>query len=730
MKISNKKYSYGSIIIIILIVIALSILFILKNTWNTTNHKTSTPEMASEYVSKVDQTSFYVLEKGQWTKTFIKGVNLGAGKPGAFPGEVAITYDEYYRWLGYISDMNANTIRVYTIQRPQFYNALYDFNQNAVKDGKKPIYVFHGVWINETDIATIDDVYGNNDKILNDMNVTVKDTIDILHGNHYLPVNKGHADGNYTSDVSKYVIGWILGIEWEPSLVVSTNENNPERNHYNGKYLYSVDASPFETFLAEVGDKLIDYEMTTYKMQSPVAFSNWVTTDPLKHPNEPYKNEDLVEVNVEHIKSHDSYKAGMFASYHVYPYYPDTFSYQTDYINFKDAEGKPNPYLAYLEEIKKFHSMPVLISEFGIPASRGKAHENRITGFNQGFIDESTQGDMLLKMMNDIHSANLAGGLVFSWQDEWFKRTWNNNDLDLPDSRPFWLNAQTNEQHFGLLALDPGNEKSISYIDGSFDDWVNETPLYADDQIKLYVKSDEGYVYLMVDAEHYDFNKDTLIIPIDTIKEQGNTSLPQFGSTFSKDADFVVKIHGRADSRVLVDAYYDNYDFRYAVQTSLIESKPSFHHKNTGVFNPILLSLNKSYVVPPLNTVVPFTGYETGLLQYGISNPNNPDFNSLSDFYYNDGKIEMRIPWQLLNVMDPSQKYVIDDMHARGKISKLKVAGFNFGIQHIKSGSTMETKQQPVTMKEYSWKEWDQPTFHERLKPSYYILQKGFQAIN
>jgi len=248
--------------------------------------------------------------------------------------------------------------------------------------------------------------------------------------------------------------------------------------------------------------------------------------------------------------------------------------------------------------------------------------------------------------------------------------------------------------------------------------------------MKLYVKSDEGYVYLMVDADNYDFNQDTLIIPIDTIKEQGNTSFPQLGSLFSKAADFVVKIHGPTDSHMLVDAYYDNYYFRYAVQTSLIDKNPSFHHKNTGIFNPIRLSLNKSYVVPPLNTVVPFAGYETGLLHYGIANPNSADFNSLSDFYYNDGKIELRIPWQLLNVMDPSHKYVIDDMHARGKISKLKVDGMSLGIQHIKTGSAKETMQQPVMMKEYSWQEWDQPTFHERLKPSYYILQKGFQAIH
>lgn len=691
------------------------------------SHEPATPismESGTRYISKTDNDSYYVLKGNEWKKIFIKGVNIGAGKPGSFPGEVAITYDEYYRWFGYISEMNANTIRVYTTQRPQFYNALYDFNQKAEKDGKQPIYVIHGVWVNENDILTIDDAFGNNDKILNDVIKSGQEIVDIIHGDSYLPVHKGYADGTYTTDVSQYVVGWILGIEWEPSFVVGTNENNMNRNHYNGKYLYTISASPFEAFLAELGDKIIGYEMTKYNMQRPVAFSNWVTTDPLKHPNEPYKNEDLVEVNVEHVKWHDTFKPGMFASYHVYPYYPDLFSYQTDYIQFKGPDGKPDPYLAYLEDIKKIHSMPIVVSEFGIPASRGKAHENKITGFNQGFIDEKTQGDMLVHMITDIHTANLAGGLVFAWQDEWFKRTWNNNDLDLPDSRPFWSNTQTNEQHFGLLAFDPGNPENISYVDGQINDWKNDDPLYSKNGMNLYVKSDEGYVYLMVDAENYDFNHDTLLIPLDTINGQGNNGYSEYDTTFSKQADFVLKIQGPNDSRLLVDAYYDNYYFRYAVQSNLIDKNESFHIKNSGIFNPIRLALNKKIKIPITDLEIPFTGYETGLLQYGIANPDNPQYYSLSDFYYDNGHLEIRIPWQLLNVMDPSKKFVIDDMYARGKISSLKVNSFHVGIEMLKSENPIGV--QNLSMAAYNWNEWDVPTFHERLKPSYYILQKGF----
>lgn len=718
--------SVGLIVLIVCIIIVIYLNSPLKSE-SVENITPLHEENGVTYISKTNQDSFYVHNGNDWEKMFIKGVNIGAGKPGAFPGELAITYDEYYRWFTYISEMNANTIRVYTTLRPQFYNALYDFNQAQEKDGRDPIYIIHGVWVDENDIVAIEDAFGEDSKIMNGIIKSGEDIVDIIHGNKYLPLSKGHADGTYTTDISQYVIGWILGIEWEPSFVIGTNENNQDHTSYDGEFLYTVDASPFEAFLAEVGDKIIDYEMTNYNMQSPVAFSNWVTTDPLDHPNEPYVNEDIVEVNVEHVKWHDKYKPGMFVSYHVYPYYPDSFSFQKDYINYIGADGKPDPYLAYLEDIKTVHSMPIVISEFGIPASRGKAHENRVTGYNQGFIDEETQGEMLVNMINDMHIANLAGGIAFSWQDEWFKRTWNNNDLDVVDFRPYWSNTQTNEQHFGLLAFDPGSEESIIYTDGQVNDWSDSSPFYEDDDTKLYVKSDEAYVYFRVDSDRYDFDNDTLLIPIDSIDRQGNKYFSEYDTTFSKDADFVLKIHGQDDSRLLVDAYYDNYYFRYGVLTNLIEKNNKFHSKNSGIFNPIRLTLEKGFVLPEDKTVIPFTGYETGLLLYGISDPNHVDYNSLSDFYYEDGHLEVRIAWQLLNVMDPSNRIVIDDMHDRGKVSQIEVNGFNIGMELVKADSPTGT--QDLMMKEYTWDKWDQPTYHERLKKSYYIVQEGFKKL-
>ncbi|MRY42687.1 hypothetical protein [Clostridium beijerinckii] len=420
---------------------------------------------AIKYMSKVDNENFYIYKDKTWNKQFIKGVNIGAGKPGYFPGEFGVTKEDYLRWFKYISDMNSNTIRVYTILKPDFYNALYEYNETAVN----PLYLIQGVWINEENIAKYNDAY--NPEIENNFKQDIETTIDVLHGNKVIKKVPGYAYGIYEKDVSKYVLGYILGIEWDPEFVITTNENNKDNVNYDGKYLYSKNYLPFEKFLCETGDHCIDYETQNYKMQKTISFTNWVTTDMLNHPNEPLPQEDMVSVNTEHIKSKESFKPGLFASDHIYPYYPDFMNYKKEYQSIKDIHGNMDTYRAYLKDLKREHTMPILVAEFGIPAARGMAHENIHTGFNQGNISEKDQGEMDAYMLKDIYEEGYAGRLVFAFQDEWFKRTWNTMDFDLPDRRAYWNNPETNEQHFGVLGFDSGEKESTCYVDGDIKDW-------------------------------------------------------------------------------------------------------------------------------------------------------------------------------------------------------------------------------------------------------------------
>ena len=670
---------------------------------------------------KAEGDYFYIYESGDWKQMFMRGVNIGATEPGLFPGDLTISYDTYYRWFGYISEMNCNCIRIYTLMPPQFYQALGDFNKKA----KNKLYLYQGIWVNEEDIERLSDTYAENEKILNDFTTDAVNLVNVIHGKAKIAETAGEAYGTYNTDVSPWLVGWIIGIEWDPNFVINTNNQHPDKKDYDGKYLYTQTASPFEAFLCRVGDALIKHEAETYKFQVPLAFSNWITTDPLTHPNEPHFDEDKTTVNTENVKCRN-FGPGMFASYHIYPYYPDSLNYQEDYLEYTDDSGKVNTYEAYLEDLKLAHTVPIIVAEFGIPTSRGMGHES-VRGYNQGMVDETAQGAMLIDMLGSIENAKYAGGIVFTWQDEWFKRTWNNVMFDIADRRPYWSNIQTTEQCFGLLAFDPGKESMAAYVDGDVSEWKNTQPTVTTGQGKLYIKSDERYLYIMLDAGNYDFEKDTLLIPINTIADQGNLKAAQYNAEFDTAADFLIYINGKDNSHIYVDRYYDafNYYFLESKKLSDIKAEENAGVKNSGMFDIMRLCYGYNLTVKGTNQVVPDKAYETGKLRYGNGNPKAQEYKSLSDFYFKNGKLEIRIPWQLLNVMDPSGKQQISDFRKTQVISPQAYQSFDFGFAY-RTG----TESLKITLGgSYEYNGWNTPTWHERLKPAYYELQNYFKKF-
>ncbi len=674
------------------------------------------------YRFKTEGDAFYIYNNGAWEKIFLKGVNIGAGQPGLFPGDLSIDYDTYYRWFSYISEMNCNCVRVYTTMMPQFYNALYDFNEQA----DNPLYLFQGVWMDEDDITALADVYAQNEKIATEFTQDALNMVDAIHGNITLPERAGFASGAYTTDISKYFMGWILGMEFDPYFIMNTNDTNPDRDSYDGTYLYTQSATPFEAFLCSVGDAVIQRETEEYGFQAPVAFTNWITTDPLTHEAEPHEDEDLLTLNTESIKSRSAYKANLFASYHVYPYYPDCLNYQEEYIENTDENGNIDTYSAYLADLRAAHTVPIIIAEFGIPTSRGMGHQS-VMGYNQGNVDETEQGAMLIDMFQAIYDEDYAGGLLFSWQDEWFKRTWNNEKFDIVDRRPFWSNVQTCEQGFGILTFDPGQDASVCYVDGDTVEWANTQPVAQTDAGTLYMKSDEESVYFMLELnDDFDFENDTLLIPIDSKDAQGNTKMNETGTTFDTGVDFVISINGEDNSRILVDSYYDVFYYLYGDQYKMLDEDENAGQKDTGAFNTMQMCYGYELTVPTTNEVVPFQSFETGKLTFGNGNPESEDYQSLADFCYKDGKIEIRIPWQLLNVMDPSSKQIMDDFYENQSITATDFDGFTVGAGVIKAG---ETGGSIALDGSYTYEGWDTPTFHERLKPAYYELQAALETL-
>lgn len=685
-------------------------------------------QMVTTFVKTEDQT-IYKENDGVYEPFEIKGVNMGSGIPGEWSTDFAIDEETYFRWFRQIQEMGANTIRIYTIQADDFYNAFYRYN----KDNPEPLYLIQGVWVNDYIQNSHRDAYSEEfyDTFLNDC----KTVIDVVHGKKKLSLGRvaSAGSGTYNHDISPWVIGYILGVEWEDLTVAYTDEkyaDNERYNQYHGTYFYtSENATPFEAMLSRVGDKVVEYESNRYKQQRLVAFSNWPTTDPFVYPK---RVSDYfmkcAYVDVEHIKTTEDFLAGQFASYHVYPYYPDYLAYVDDWspyglndlTSFVTEDGELNTYRAYLKMLTNHHTMPVVISEFGVSTGRGMAQRDQNTGRNQGNMSEQEQGQALIDCYEDIVSAGCAGSCVFSWQDEWFKRTWNTMyAVDLKRT-PYWSDYQTNEQYFGLLSFDPGKERSVCYVDGDISEWTEDDLVAKTDGLSLSMKYDEKYVYFMAHQEGLDIEKQRLYIPIDTTPKSGSNYCENYDLFFDHGVDFLIVLDGKDNSRIQVQERYEALRSTYSQNVSDFDTYVKGNQPD--VDSPLFVNIDMI-----LQTATPLLYYdigaraetfETGHLTYGNGNPESPEFNSLADFISGDDSVEIRLPWQLLNFADPSHMEIHDDYYDNNfGVDYISIDEIRIGISSGKSSGRIELS--PIELKGWG----NRLTYHERLKSSYYMLQ-------
>ena len=459
------------------------------------------------------------------------------------------------------------------------------------------------------------------------------------------------------------------------------------------------------------------------------------------------------QVDVEHIRAEDAFLAGQFASYHVYPYYPDYLNYILNPAamdrtpiwdgkavisraetgpgtpigsvlrrsDFYDETGAANTYLAYLRALRRHHTMPVVISEFGVSTGRGMAQIDRNTGRNQGHMSEQEQGQALVDCWRDITAANCAGGCVFTWQDEWFKRTWNTMHAVNLQRTPYWSDYQTNEQYFGLLSFDPGEEESVCYVDGDLSEWTEEDKLFDTGTRALSMKYDEKFIYLLAYEKGFANGQKTLYIPIDTTPKTGSTYCENFGLRFEDPVDFVLAIDGRDNSRLLVQERYEVLRAMFYHETHDADAYLDPPDADTPLFKPISLMLQTATPLLTGNWQASSETYETGDLAYGNANPAAPDYDSLADFIFAGDYVELKLPWQLLNFSDPSRMTIHDDYYENYGVDYITIDTMYLGLT---DGAAQErTPLYPAALKGWG----NTVSYHERLKPSYYILQKLWQ---
>jgi tetratricopeptide (TPR) repeat protein len=618
---------------------------------------------------------------GRWQSLFVAGVNVGPALPGKFPSEAPDDITTWINWLASISGLGANAVRVYTLQPPAFYQALAAHNQDAAHPR---LWLLQGVW---ADLPQANDFDAPD--YLRDFQSEIARVIDAVHGNLVLAPRRGTARGFFDADVSRYTLAWVIGREWEPFAVVAYQALRPGPCKHEGRYVTVADGLAMECWIARSLDYAADYEARAYGRLRPVTFSNWPTLDPLRHETEATRDEedrwrqrlsgvplpkrdapawddDAVSVDAAKMKATAAFPPGVFASYHIYPNFPYFMNLEPSFAAVSDEQGV-NRYAGYLSALKAHHgSQPVLVAEFGLSSSRGIAHLQP-DGLHHGGLDEAEAMRQDARLLRTIRNERMAGGVAFEFMDEWFKGTWSTNPFEVPeDHRPFWFNAESPEQSYGLYAARP---VAPVRLDGSATDWPGQPALIATDAVGsgwavlrgLKALYDAGYVYVLLETAGtgpVDWSRIGFSIGLDTYAEElGERTLARPAACPTPTGvEFTVSLQGIRDSRLWVTAPYAPRHPAESGQVGRLISPA----EPTGRWVVPELQTNRERYTRRGQQIAP-QSIERGALRFGSLDPAAAGFDTRTDVALGEatGVIEIRLPWSLLNFADPSSGRVL-----------------------------------------------------------------------
>ena len=619
------------------------------------------------------------------------GVNYGHGIPGTFPGEFLATPEQIRQFIQIVGDLGANAMRVYTVQSPLFYEELRAYNDDHPD---KPLFLLQGAWLAEPaeDPALSEPDSYFSSWVEERFKDELEKAVDVVHGNRDIPpgdpsnpLNYGRAFGNYTADVSPWLLGWLIGREVEPLTIETTHQayyaehcgGLPCTADFTGENLSIEGATPVEAFVTRHLDDTIAYEAKKYGEKHPVGFSNWPTLDPIDHIVDT-SPDDMESLDLRKIKVSQAFDAGLFFSYHAYPYYPEFILHEPGF-QVTDDDG-PNSYLGYLEKLRsEYAGRTLIIAEIGLPSSQGSAHF-AASGMTHGNLDEREQGEGNLRALRTISRAGLNGAFLFEVLDEWWKRAWVVERLELPaNRRHLWYNAMSPEQNFGLMAVRPGLENHHHEMDGIGNDFPTVpnvaqdndplAPLDTHDPTRtlrsITIDSDEGFLQLLLRVSSLDpdgngavdWDKTDIVIGIDSFDpDRGDGCLDvDCKITTERRVEFLLRVDSENDVTLNVDQPYDLvgiwHGFRKDWQLYRTEVN------DDGIFHLTRTVTNDAFWYEG-KELAPILYQEVGRFRTGT------EFTTTNtNFWYSmeHGTLEIRIPWTLLNVTDPSARMVVDD---------------------------------------------------------------------
>lgn len=727
-----------------------------------------------------------IKKEGGWEPIYIKGANLSGALPGHFVTETPQEIKPYLEWFDLMAKMHCNTIRIYNRPYPAFYRALKMHNDSS----PEKIWFIQEVWLEERDPDREEEmnVYDLYDPSWTEgFHRELKNAVDVIHGNANIPYVKGRSAGIYTVDVSEYLLAFAIGREVEPYVVQETNINHPAETHYEGAYVTLPKGTPTERWFAEKFDRIAKYEIETYNAEHPLALVSWGPLDGLNHPTEPSFSEEnawsriygmelnvtkkerakgtietnVVSIDMTHYKATPQFEGGIFATFNIYAHWPQ-FMYE-GYQGSYDEWGH-NPYFGYLLDLKKhYKNIPLLIGEYGISTSWAPIIKPE-GSFNYGGYSEQEQGDLLKRLTFNVQQAKCAGGLVFEFQDGWWKREVSLYPFVIFSRKPYWYNVMDPQEGYGLQGYH--EPLPIPLLRGDKKDWRDATALSEKKSLSFFQNpgdlkrvsalSDSSFFYIRIDVkpwdrpEDIDWNQREYWIGVSTLPGKFGTQLIEDKNIFLEEGiNFLIKLNGWNSSEILIAQNYNPTLWSKLKMGSKQEEVLNFKKNMTvsveevspfeKIFFPgIMIHFSKDGKIinpPPI---------DRSHLHYGTADLRKHQYASLGAWHidFKEGMIEIRIPWGLLYMMDPSSRLAFGGISGDYKLATLiegnPLETPGIGVIVLDIQDQVVKNSLPVAHKKnipsgelpiYSWRKWTMPKYTPYLKASYSRMQEVFENL-
>jgi len=662
-------------------------------------------------------------EDGSYAGIQLRGVELSSSMPGSYASSFAPEEDDYLRWLEQIVEMGANVVRLSSLMDDDFYNAFYAFNTGR----EEPLYLLQGIRLSDEAVLSAQDGY--HDTVLGSLLEDGAAAVDIIHGRRSYVVGQLQGSGSYWKDISPWVLGYLVGGGWEADMIAYTDHSTVHSGVFAGEYFStSEDATAFEAMLAQVMDHMISYESDKYKEQRPIGFVCAPDIDFLVYEESCARQlRKFAWLDAEHVIPAEKNHGGYFAAYQMYDFCGDFLSFlsekqRADLAKYLPAVDTQDVYGGYLDLLGAYHTMPVIVSDYGFSSSRGAVKKNVLP------LTEREQGEALVEVWEDAMDAGWAGVVISTWQDTWERRTWNTAFAADLTRNYLWHDLQSEGQSYGLMAYEPG-EEAVCTLDGKGDEWAGDAPVLEWQGNFLYVRYDEEGLYLLLQGPDVA-PENTLYLPFDMTDELGSLVCASPKVEFERMADFVLCLDGKEHTRLLVQERYDAMRENFLMEVTGEDPFVHYPEVDSDRFVPVSMVLSSdelvtenwiNYTDEELMAIRGHGVWETGRLIHGNGDPNSAGYNSLADFCYGESCVELCLPWLLMNVADPTEMQIHQDYYTNYGVTARSVSNFYIGLG---DGET-EIKLQDIDVQKWDWDlKW-----RERLKDSYHVVKAHWGRI-